>query len=72
MFIDWSEFIDRHSVVIARAYEQSGAARWALSPNDFARALHVSISASDDTPEAAIGSLRLSDLALAGACLAGI
>ena len=63
MFIDLSQFIDQHSALIARAYEHSGAARWALSPDDFARALHVSISASGDAPEAAMGSLRLPDLA---------
>ena len=72
MYIDWSEFIDRHSALIVRAYEQSGAARWTLSFDDFACTLHVSISASSETPEVAIGSLRLSDLALAAACRAGI
>ena len=30
MFIDLSEFIYRHSALIARAYELSGAAGWAL------------------------------------------
>jgi hypothetical protein len=68
MFIDLREFIDQHATLIARAYKQSGAARWALSFDDFVSALHVSISASGDAPEAAIGSLRLSDLALAAAC----
>jgi RNA polymerase sigma-70 factor, ECF subfamily len=72
MFIDLSEFTDRHSALIARAYEQSGAARWALSFDDFACALHASISGSGDAPEVAISSLRLSDLALAAACRAGI
>lgn len=72
MFIDLSAFIDQHSALIARAYEQSGAARWALSFDDFACALHVSISASGESAEVAIGSLRLSDLALAAACRAGI
>jgi RNA polymerase sigma-70 factor (ECF subfamily) len=72
MFIDLSEFVDRHSSLIARAYELSGAARWALPFDDFACALHVSISASSDAPEVSIGSLRLSDLALAAACRVGI
>jgi RNA polymerase sigma-70 factor, ECF subfamily len=72
MFIDLSGFIDQHSALVARAYEQSGAARWALSFDDFACALHVSISASGESAEVAIGSLRLSDLALAAACRAGI
>jgi hypothetical protein len=72
MFIDLSAFIDQHSALIARAYEQSGAARWALSFDDFACVLHVSISASGESAAVAIGSLRLSDLALAAACRAGI
>lgn len=72
MIIDLSGFIDQYSALIAGAYEQSGAAQWALSFDDFACALHVSISASDDAPQVAIGSLRLSDLALAAACRAGI
>jgi RNA polymerase sigma-70 factor len=72
MFIDLSEFIDQYSALIARAYKQSDAAQWALSFDDFAHALHASICASTDAPEVVIGSLRLSDLALAAACGLGI
>jgi hypothetical protein len=72
MFIDPSEFIDRHSALIARAYQQSDAPRWALSFDHFAYSLHASICASTDAPEVAISSLRLSDLAFAAACRAGI
>jgi hypothetical protein len=60
MLIDLSEFIDQYSALIARAYKQSDAARWALSFDDFAHSLHASICASPDAPEVASGSLRLS------------
>jgi len=72
MFVNFNEFLDRHATIVARAYEQSDAARWTLPFNDFARALHVSICSSVDPPAVAIASLRLSDLALAAACGAGI
>ena len=71
-FIDLGEFISEHSALIARAYEQSGAARWGLSLDKFASAVHVSISACREAPEQTVLSLRWSDLALAAACRAGI
>ena len=63
-FIDLGEFISEHSALIARAYEQSGAARWGLSLDKFASAVHVSISACREAPEQAVLSLRWSDLGI--------
>ncbi|MGO9601978.1 MAG: RNA polymerase sigma factor [Candidatus Binataceae bacterium] len=69
---NFKEFLANNSVLIARAYERSGAARWSLPREAFAEALCASVTSSAGNPAAVIDSLRLPDLALAAACRAGI
>jgi RNA polymerase sigma-70 factor, ECF subfamily len=65
-------------LVVARAYERSGAARWSLDPADFERALaaclaHASIGGVEPLDLARhVAGLHLDDLALAVACAAGL
>jgi RNA polymerase sigma factor (sigma-70 family) len=65
-------------LVVARAYERSGAARWSLDPADFERALaasvaHASIGRVEPLDAARhVAGLHLDDLALAVACAAGL
>ncbi|HEY7055997.1 MAG TPA: sigma-70 family RNA polymerase sigma factor [Vicinamibacterales bacterium] len=66
-----------HSLA-ARLYSQSGARRWAVAEDDFARALDVSVRhgfpAGHSDPAAVekyLTALHLEDLALACACAAG-
>ena len=64
--------------VVARAYEQSGAARWSLDPAEFERALAASVAhASVGRVERLdavryVAGLHLDDLALAVACASGL
>ena len=69
--------VDR--ALLGRLYDQSGAARWALSREAFAAALEASAahglagrSPSRDETERYLAGLRLEDLALAAACSAGL
>jgi RNA polymerase sigma-70 factor len=67
-----TELIGTHPALVERAYERSGASRWSLPREAFAEALCAAVNSTGGEPAATIDSLRLSDLALAAACRAGI
>jgi len=72
--LDFEEFTARHSALIGRAYEESGAARWNLPLHVFAEAIYKSIcdATAGYDPAGTVHMLRVGDLALAVACREGI